>query len=153
MPTMLRSRNRDSGPIRASSYQYAPRFLLYRRGSEFDHIPDHVLANAIKSKLPPEVRAGWMVIARNMVHGPSERSAEEAAAWISRHGKAAGFRTPNVRERARAMGMGSYLTELGLNEQEMYDARSTLKRWLYGCGLDCMSGRWGGRSRGTCIRR
>ena len=30
MPTMLRSRNRGVGLLRASSYQYAPRYLLYK---------------------------------------------------------------------------------------------------------------------------
>jgi hypothetical protein len=91
--------------VRASRYQYAPR--------EFDHIPDHILANAIRAKLPTEVREGWMVIARNMLNGQNERGAEDAAAWIARHGEAAGLRVPNVRERARAMGMGSYLNEFG----------------------------------------
>ena len=88
-----------------------------------EHVPDHLLPSAIRAQLPVEVREGWMTIARNMITGQNERGAEDAAAWISRHGPTVGFRVPNVRERARAMGMGSYLDELGLSEQELYDAQ------------------------------
>ena len=64
-----------------------------------------------------------MLIARNMVSGANERELEGAAGWISQHGDAAGFRIPNTRERGRAMGMGAYLTAVGLSEQELYDAQ------------------------------
>ena len=79
--------------------------------------------NAIKNRIPQEHRIGWMLIARNLVSGANEREAEGAAGWISQHGEAAGFRIPNTRERARAIGMGAYLAALGLSEQEMYDAQ------------------------------
>ena len=87
-----------------------------------------------------------MLIARNMVSGANEREAEGAASWIAQHGEAAGFRAPNTRERGRAMRMGAYLAELGLNEQKLYDAqgnsfdpqalvvrmREGLRRWAHG---------------------
>ncbi|MFM7982393.1 MAG: hypothetical protein ACKPKO_24040, partial [Candidatus Fonsibacter sp.] len=34
-----------------------------------------------------------------------------------------GFRTPNVQERGRAVGMSAYLQDLGLEESELYDAQ------------------------------
>ncbi len=75
-----------------------------------------------------------------------EREAEAVATWISRHGEAAGFRVPNTRERSRAMGMGAYLADLGLSENELYDGqgksfdpqavvirlRDGLRRWAQG---------------------
>ena len=82
-----------------------------------------ILAGAITNHLPPWVRDGWMLIARNMVTGCNAREAEEVAAWITMHGQEVGFRAPHTRERGRAMGMGSYLAELGVNEQELYDAQ------------------------------
>ena len=39
------------------------------------------------------------------------------------HGERHGCRTPNVRERSRAMLMEAYLTELGLAERVLYDAQ------------------------------
>ena len=73
MPAMLRSINRGGGAIRASTYQYARRFLLYQRGSEFDMVPDHLLEHAIKVRLPMHSRQGWGVIARNLVSPQSEK--------------------------------------------------------------------------------
>jgi len=110
-------------PVRASTYQYAPRFLLYQRGSEFDMVPDHILEHAIKVRLPVHLRQGWGLLARNTMSPQSERDTEEVASWISVHGAEQGFRVPNVRERGRAMGMMAYLNELELGEQELYDAQ------------------------------
>ncbi|MFM7978772.1 MAG: hypothetical protein ACKPKO_05600, partial [Candidatus Fonsibacter sp.] len=86
-------------------------------------MPDHMLVEAVRQRLPQELRRTWMLIARNMTRGRDERDAEAVASWISQHGEGEGFRTPNVSERGRAMGMASYLNELGLSEQEPYDAQ------------------------------
>ena len=123
MPTMLRSRNRGVGPLRASSYQYVPRFLLYKRGTDFDLVPDHLLASCIRDKLPMEHRRPWMALARGVTPSGGEQEADSVASWISQHGEGMGFRVPNVRERGRAMGMAVYLDELGLCETELYDAQ------------------------------
>ncbi|MFM7978324.1 MAG: hypothetical protein ACKPKO_03330, partial [Candidatus Fonsibacter sp.] len=58
-----------------------------------------------------------------MVSKGSEQVADMAAGWIAEHGSEHGFRTPNVRERGRAMGMAAYLHGLGLSESELYDAQ------------------------------
>ena len=86
-------------------------------------IPDHLLDHAVKMRLPLHVRPGWGLIARNLTSPQSERDTEEVAAWIASHGTEHGFRTPNVRERGRAMGMMGYLEELELSEQDLYDAQ------------------------------
>jgi len=123
MPAMLRSRNRDGGPPRASTYQYAPRHLLYQRGSDYDMVPDHMWESIIKSRLPAHLWQGWRMIARNLVSPQCERETDEVATWISRHGAEHGFRAPNTRERGRAMGMMAYLEELELEERVLYDAQ------------------------------
>ena len=43
--------------------------------------------------------------------------------WFAAHGPQAGVRIPNVRERARALGLEQYCDALGLGEREMYDAQ------------------------------
>ena len=109
MATMLRSRNRGQGPVRASNYQYAPKFLLYRRGTEFEHIPDHMLSSAVGSKLPPELRNGWRLIARNLLSSAHEREADEVATWISRYGETVGFRIPKHPRTRASNGNGRLL--------------------------------------------
>ena len=86
-------------------------------------VPDHLLDHAIKMRLPLHLRQGWGLVARNLTSPQSERDTEEVAAWIAAHGAEQGFRTPNVRERGRAMGMMGYLDELELGEQDLYDAQ------------------------------
>ena len=63
------------------------------------------------------------MIARNLTSPQNESETEEVAAWIAARGHEHGFRTPNVAERRRAMGMLAYLQTLGLNDQDMYDAQ------------------------------
>lgn len=120
---MLRARNRGPGPIRASTYQYAPRFLVYRRDTEADLVPEQHIAGYIGAQLPPALRPAWNSIARGLVNRDSEQQAEVVADWISQHGPERGFRIPNVRERSRAMGMAAYLQELQLDERELYDGQ------------------------------
>ena len=63
------------------------------------------------------------MIARNLVSPQCERDTDDVAAWIAQHGAEQGFRTPNTRERGRAIGMLAYLGELELGEQALYDAQ------------------------------
>ena len=114
MPTMLRPRGRQSEPLRASTYQYTPRFLVCRQGSEVDLGPDAQLRAAIKNHLPPVLQRDWGLIALNLVSPQNERGAEEVTMSIAAHGAKHGFQTPNVRERGRAMGMCNYLSQLQL---------------------------------------
>ncbi|MFM7987626.1 MAG: hypothetical protein ACKPKO_50755, partial [Candidatus Fonsibacter sp.] len=64
-----------------------------------------------------------MLIARGMVGTGNDQEADAAAAWINEHGEQKGFRAPNVGERARAMGMAAYLSQLGLGDNELYDGQ------------------------------
>ena len=57
-----------------------------------------------------------------MVNPQNEAGVENVTRWIAVHGERHGRRTPNTKERIRAMGMEAYLTELGLAERVLYDA-------------------------------
>ena len=58
MATMLRARNKEGEPLRASTYQYAPRFLVQQRSSNMDRVPDAQLGNAIRATMPKELHQG-----------------------------------------------------------------------------------------------
>ena len=58
-----------------------------------------------------------------MVNQQNEASVENVTRWMAVHGERHGYRTPNTRERSRAMGMEGYLTDLGLTERVLYDAQ------------------------------
>lgn len=104
MPTILRSRKWGQGVLRASVYQYVPKYLLDKRSSYFDLMPAHMLTGATKGRLPVELRSGWMLLASNLVSAREERAAEYVSTWISRHGPDVGSRMPHVGECGRANG-------------------------------------------------
>ena len=61
-----------------------------------------------------------------MATGERERDAIPTAQWIAAHGEPLGFRTPNVAERSRAMGMAAYLDgfrRLGMDDFQMFNAQ------------------------------
>ena len=112
--------------MRASTYQYAPGMLLYRRGTDWQDAPLSVCSQRIRQLLPPELRAGWQLIERGMATGERERDAIPTAQWIAANGERLGFRTPNVAERSRAMGMADYLEGfrgLGMDDYQMFNAQ------------------------------
>ena len=53
----------------------------------------------------------------------NEASVENVTRWIAVHGERHGYRTPNTRERSKAIRMEAYLTELGLTERVLYAAQ------------------------------
>ena len=66
------------------------------------------------------------LIERGLTRGARELEAVNTAAWIAAHGAALGFRTPNIAERARVMGMAPYLAslqQLGLDEYHIFNAQ------------------------------
>ena len=63
--------------------------------------------------MPPELHQGWGLLTRNLVNPRKEAGVENVTRWMVVHGKRHGYRTPNTRERSRAMGMDAYLAELG----------------------------------------
>ena len=123
MATMLRARRREGEPLRASTYQYAPRFLVYQRNSTMDRVPDAQHGSAIRATMPAELRQGWGFLKRKMVNLQNEANVENVTRWIAVHGEMHGYRTPTTKERSRAMGMEAYLAELGLTESVLYDAQ------------------------------
>ena len=46
--------------------------------------------------------------------------------WVAEHGQQHGFRVPDTTERSRAYGMRSYLTSLGLTDQQLFDAQGNV---------------------------
>ena len=116
---MMRSRGHGY-EIRASTYQYHPRHLLYWVDSHW-HAGTLMGVHRRMTELAPlEVRHGLGVIWRGEAR-QDEASAIMAARWIERDGAGLGFRTPNHVERARATGRGAYLGALGLTPRQLYD--------------------------------
>ena len=106
---MLRARIWPGEPLRASTYQYAPGMLLYRRGTYWQDAPLSACSQRIRQLLPADLWAGWLLIERGLATGDREREAIPTAQWTAANGEQLGFRTPNVAERSRAMGMADYL--------------------------------------------
>ena len=122
MPAMLRARNREEEPLRASTYQYHPDLLLYQLDTLWHIMPAVARSRNIRTLLPTDARAGWAAIVARRIGAGNEGMAEAATCWIVDHGASHGFRVPNVRERARVMGMEPYLEQLELSEFDTYQA-------------------------------
>lgn len=73
--------------------------------------------------MPGELRAGWDAVTQGAFAGPASRAALQAAAWLTQQGAAFGVRTPSVAERARALGVETYMAALQLPEAAGYDAQ------------------------------
>ena len=108
---------------------------------------------AIINTMPPHVREGFRGImasrgpTRSGARDPDrERKADATAQWMHENGAPLGFWAPKASERARAFGMGQYLTGLSLSEKELFDATGNMfdkdallvrigcpiKRWVSG---------------------
>ena len=77
---------------------------------------------------PEELRAGWTLIKRGLATRDREQEAIPTTAWIAAQGAGLGFRTPNVGERARAIGMAAYtgsLQQRGMSDYQMFKAQGT----------------------------
>ena len=111
--------------MRASTYQYAPGMLLYRRGTDWQDAPLSTFSQRIRNLLPADLRVGWQLIERSLATGDRVREAMPTAQWIVANGVLLGSRTPNVDERSRAMGMVAYLASfrgLGMDDLQLFNA-------------------------------
>ena len=106
-----------------STYQYAPRFLLY--SSAWNRIPMEQVPIKIAAHLSGQTLTAWNLLCRNMV-GREDEHAVEAAAWLATHGPAIGCRAPNALERARAMGVADFFREAKLTARQGYDATGNM---------------------------
>ena len=113
------------GGLRTSTFQYAPRYLLYQR-SVWDGTADSRLAAAVEAAMPDETRPGWRVLRMGHLRADQESDAVPAARWIADRGLTIGIRTPNTVERARAMGLEGYygrLAAAGLDDRAIFSAQ------------------------------
>ena len=53
MPPMTQARSDPDEPIRATTYQYAPRHLLYADEEPWCFLADHALSSAVRNRIPP----------------------------------------------------------------------------------------------------
>ena len=93
---------------------------------DWQDAPLSACSQRIRHMLPADLRAGWLLIERGLATGDREREAIRTAAWIAAHGEESRFRTPNVAERARAMGMAAYLDSLrrlGMDDLQLFNAQ------------------------------
>ncbi len=123
LDAFTRSRRRHGEThIRASTWHYHPKRLLYRKGSLWPHVPQQNLERLVSERAPEELRAGWRFI---LTHGRqgSEADAERLTAWLASHEAELGFRTPSVDERSAALGLSELDAQLNLTEEERYNAQ------------------------------
>ena len=144
---MMRSRGQGID-MRASTYQYHPRHLLYSVDSHWHTGTLMEMYRRMAALAPSEVWHGLGVIWRGESR-QDENSAIMAARSIEHEGAGLGFRPPNCVERARATGRGAYLGALGLTARQLYDlvgdhfdpdalvirVLSPLRNWLAGGAL------------------
>ena len=69
---------------------------------------------------------GWALLNSGFTRGANELAAGRAAEWVGRHGEEHGLRAPDIEERGRAAGCGSYLGSLGLSPRAQYDAQGSI---------------------------
>ena len=104
MPTMTTAHPEASpqtGRLRTSTYQYAPRFLLYLAARWAAVRPDD-LVREVGQAMPEEARPGWEALATGPPppDSPAERRAQwerdaiPTARWIADQGITIGIRTP-----------------------------------------------------------
>ncbi len=123
LDAFTRSRRRSGEThIRASTWHYHPRHLLYHKGSMWPHVPQQSLERLVSERGPEELRAGWRFI---LTHGRqgAEADAERLTAWLASHEAELGFRTPGVEERSAALGLSELDAHLHLTEEERYNAQ------------------------------
>jgi len=134
MEPMMRSR--DANAVRASTRQYHPRSLVYRRtpiepdGFDWHGWPAEVILRHILTLMPEELRPLYtsLVAGRygkrrdGTYHEHAERDLVPVMRWIDEHGPALGFRIPTPHERARSTGRLEYLLGLHLSPVQLYDA-------------------------------
>ena len=72
-----------------------------------------------------------------------EPVADATAQWLAAQGGAHGVRIPSVAERGRAMGMLPYLTQLGLDELQLFSAQgNSFDRAIVGLRLGSTIASW-----------
>ena len=142
MATMTRSRARAGEPLRASTYQYAPRYLMIQHGSRCD-CPPYDLGFRIRDFIPVHLRAAYRHIQSGFLTTGTGQATDDATRWFAVHGEAFGVRVPNVSERGRAMGMLPYLRSLGLTDTQIYNAQgNSFDRAIVGLRLGPIVARW-----------
>ena len=86
MPAMMRGRQAAGQPTRASTYQYAPRFLVCDESLAAQGVD--AVAQTVRRLLPADALPGWDLIVRGQASGHNEQIAEVAARWIAANGAA-----------------------------------------------------------------
>ena len=124
LPTMMRSRGEVNGKPRASTYQYAPRCLLY--DTRWQHSSLSQIIKGIGDMMPDQVKKGWTLLAANQITDANEYAAIPTTEWLTEHGRNIGARIPSVAERGRAFGMWQYLDSLGMEERQLFDAQGNM---------------------------
>eukprot|EP00969_Alexandrium_andersonii_P048261 2118047-Alexandrium_andersonii.AAC.1 len=77
---MLRSRGpREAAAFGASTYQYAPKYLVFREGGNWHWVNLDAIPGAIGQRLPPHLRLAWWRIVRGQLDGGWEAAAEVMA--------------------------------------------------------------------------
>ena len=87
MPTMLRSRG-AFGTVRASTYQYAPQFLLYREDANTSGLTRQQLVQARHQHIPAHLQKAWKLLSggkRKFLSPAQEKECAPLTEWIATH--------------------------------------------------------------------
>ena len=121
LPTMMRTRSNEGQPLVFSSYQYAPRWLIYDQ--RWRGCTPAEAAVRIRTLLPVRLQKAWDIIASQQWSKDRQtEDQDDVARWISEFGPPLGFRPACTRERAKAVGLWQYLSALELTDKEGADA-------------------------------
>ena len=123
MPSMTRNRGGAGETLRASTYQYAAKYLLFN-----EEWLGHSLADAtqtIAGLLPPGLSQAWRLI-NTKVHDAEEDLLLPLAHWLSVEGPGYGLRTPNTSERAKALGLEQHFAAMNLPDRDLYNAQGNV---------------------------
>ena len=117
---MMRPRGQRS-EVRASTFQYHPMFLMYRRDMHWHLGTLEDVKTRMRQRMPTSLHRAFKQLCTLRQVREHEDSILPVVHWMEQHGRELGFRIPHAVERARATGRGAYLLALGLSERQLYD--------------------------------
>ena len=77
----------------------------------------------IHERLPRDLKGAWDYLRTANISGSVDRL-EDLGSWLAAEGPRLGIRAPNARERARALGVGTYATRLDVSDTALFNATS-----------------------------
>ena len=148
MPTITHPRSGPGEAVRYPARAYRPAYLVY--GVRWAATPLSAMAAALEALIPDDMRPTWRGLCAGTDGPAAEQRQDALVAWMAGNEAVLGARPPNVRERARGMGVDAYLGGMGIDDYHTARALADafdpdalaasvgrpLTRWLAGDPVD-----------------